>query len=53
MASRLKKYYYGETEPKSKEFRDKAQNKMTRHKGPYEHGTIVMKKKGEKLDLLG
>jgi hypothetical protein len=53
MASRLKKYYYGETEPKSKEFRDKAQNKMTRHMGPYEHGTIVMKKKGEKLDLLG
>lgn len=51
MASRLKRYYYGDREPHSREFKQKAENKGTRHMGP--HGNLELKKPGEKLNLLG
>jgi len=51
MASRLKRFYYGDREPHSKEFKQKTENKGTRHMGP--HGNLELKKQGEKLNLLG
>jgi|LauGreDrversion4_2_1035121.scaffolds.fasta_scaffold30633_3 hypothetical protein len=41
MASRLKRYYYGDKIPSEKIFRNNFQNKETRHMGP--HGQIELK----------
>lgn len=42
MASRLKRYYYGDKMPSEKIFRQRHENKETRHMGP--HGQIELKK---------
>lgn len=52
MASRLKRYFYGDKPPSKKEFlNQKSENIANRHIGPY--GKLVLKKHLEKLDLLG
>ena len=52
MASRLRRYYYGDKQPSKKEFlNQKNENIANRHIGPY--GKLLMKQKLEKLDLLG
>ena len=52
MASRLKRYYYGDKQPSKKEFlNQKSENIANRHIGP--HGKFLIKGKLEKLDLLG
>lgn len=52
MASRLRRYYYGDKQPSKKEFlNQKNENIANRHIGPY--GKFIMKQKLEKIDLLG
>lgn len=52
MASRLKRYYYGDKQPSKKEFlNQKSENIANRHIGPY--GKFIFKDELEKLDLLG
>lgn len=48
MASRLKRYYYGDKMPSEKIFRQRHENKETRHMGP--HGQIELKKAPQFID---
>jgi hypothetical protein len=52
MASRLKRYFYGDKQPTKKEFlNQKNENVRNRHIGPY--GKLQMKAPLDRLDLLG
>ena len=51
MASRIRRYYYSNKQPKKSNFSTSAANIGSRHIGP--NGKIVLKARGEKIDLLG
>ena len=51
MASKLKRYVYSDKPLQHNAFVKKSENALTKHMGP--HGAQVLKKKGEKIPLLG